>query len=676
MLKGRMLEIIHYLETERMASYKEIAESLGIKERIVRYDVDCINDELSWKGEPTIEKYSKGMLFVPDNLDFSKIISDDEFIFSPKERITIVRLLILFDTGRLNITSLCEQLQVSRRSIQNDVDAVQKEIEKYGLVLSYDKKFKLTGESEQNYEVRRKELENLLHHYEDKSKNRFESYVEKQLKTIFAPVEIEKILKWLNDIIEEMHWVFSDESYRWYVSNVLTFTWYIKNSKELPSKMNGKDGEIQQKIDQYEEIIGQKLSKREKEILSSFTKYTKRYENLDINLHLVETEDLVMDMVKKMSEKLNVDFSKDGILLKGLINHIGPMIERVKGNIQFDEDSEFLIPEEYYYIHEIMEQILSEYELLGNLTQNEKVYLTVYFVGSLKRIQQSNYKRALLICGYGYGTTSVIKDALLNEYQIYVKGCIPVYMVQKYQNWDDIDVVISTVKVKLPVKKPFAQVNVIFENDDRVKLELLGIQRKDVLNNYFAIERRLDFLNLSDRERVMDIIKEELGYKEVRMPTKYYKLTDLLRNNAIKCVDKVSDWRQAVHLCTDILVENGNITTSYCDNIIKGMEVQGFYSVTDGNFALLHGNETQGVRTSCMSLLISKEPVTFGEKKVNIIFCLASKDKKEHVPAVIRLMRMVSMTEFISELSSCTDKNKAMEIIEKCQMEVEKCYPL
>ena len=54
MVKGRMLEIVRYLEKERMASYKEIAGVLGMKERTVRYDVDCINNELSLKKAPQI----------------------------------------------------------------------------------------------------------------------------------------------------------------------------------------------------------------------------------------------------------------------------------------------------------------------------------------------------------------------------------------------------------------------------------------------------------------------------------------------------------------------------------------------------------------------------------------------------------------------------------------------
>ena len=135
MVKGRMLEIVRYLKKERMASYKEIASVLGMKERTVRYDVDCINNELSLKKAPQIEKYAKGMLFVPDDLDFSVIAEDDEFVFTPEERRKIVRMWILFQTEKLNLRALSEKMQVSRRSIQNDVDAVQQELLEDGMVL-------------------------------------------------------------------------------------------------------------------------------------------------------------------------------------------------------------------------------------------------------------------------------------------------------------------------------------------------------------------------------------------------------------------------------------------------------------------------------------------------------------------------------------------------------------
>lgn len=678
MVKGRMLEIVRYLDKERMASYKEIAEALGMKERTVRYDVDCINNELSLKKAPEIEKYPKGMLFVPDDLDFAVIVEDNEFVFTPEERRKIIRMWILFRTEGMNLRSLSEELQVSRRSVQNDVDAVSQELLKYGMSLRYDRGFHLTGENEISYILRSRELTACTEIMEVRKRSTaYEKYIGRMLEEMLLPVNLQEVLTWIHTITDLMGWVFSDESYQWYVGNVVAFTWYLKNEKKLPQKElekdTGKQGESLG-IHQYEKLIGRALTKREKIYLVSFTKYTKRYEILDVNLDLVTTEDVAMRLVRKMEERLQIQFSKDGILLKGLLNHIGPLLERIKAKVMLHEEALSLVPEEYGYVYKAIQDILAEDEVLHDLTENEAVYLVIYFLGSIRRMQQVNYKTVLLVCGFGYGTTAVVKDALLNSYQVYIKECIPAYQVENYRDWGDIDLVLSTVPLELPVNKPLAQIHVIFEQEDYVKLDLLGIQRKNVLTNYFAIERRLDFLKREDRDRVMEIVKEELGYKEVRMPAKYYKLTDLLSKEAVCCVKEKMDWRTSVKHCTNILIEHGKIQENYCRNIIRGMEVQGFYSVTDHAFALLHGNETDGVNQSCMSLVISEEPVMFGEKEVNIIFCLASRDKKEHVPAIIRLMRMVAKADFIEKLKKCTTREQAWDVIEACEKEVESCY--
>ena len=677
MIKGRMLEIVRYLENERMASYKEIAGVLDMKERTVRYDVDCINNELSLKKAPLIEKYPKGMLFVPDDLDFSVIVEDEEFVFTPEERREIVRMWILFRTEKLNLRALSEKMQVSRRSIQNDVESVSQELQKDGLTLEYEKGFHLHGESEKSYGRRSSELvKNIKFLDPEKRRSAYGKYIGQMLEEMLLPVELEKLTEWVSRYSELMNWVFSDESYQWYVANVITFTWYLIQEKELPQTEWEEKYETGQGIKRYEAITGRQLSEREKGILAGFAKYTKKYVNLDVNLDLVKTEDIAMDLVKKMERSLQIQFSKDGILLKGLLNHIGPMLERLKSGVLLQEEAVSLIPEEYDYVYRALKEIMKEDEILSSLTENEEVYLVIFFLGSIRRMQQAHYKNVLLVCGFGYGTTAVVKDALLNGYQVYIRESIPAYRVKTYEKWDEIDIVLSTVPLDLPVKKPFAQLHVIFQKEDYVKLDLLGIQRKNVLTNYFAIERRLDFLSKEDRQRTMDVIKEELGYKEVRMPAKYYKLTDLLEREDVRCISGAESWKQAVEYSTGILIEHGKIQSSYCQNIIQGIEMQGFYSVTDNAFALLHGNETAGVNISCMSLIISEEPVRFGEKKVNIIFCLASRDKKEHVPAIIRLMRMVAATGFIEELKKCTTTDQAWNVIETCEKEVESCYQL
>lgn len=667
-----MLTVIKYLEKHRETGYRQIAEAIDETMRVIRYDIDKINDELSLQKLPLIEKLPKGKLKVPEDLDLSIFLEDNEFVFSSKERIKILRLIILFDTASLNIKKLSKILQVSRRSIQNDLDEIQKELEENDIYLEYKNGFYLVEKSDKSYEVRNREIRSHIKTlYKTRLTTTYEAYIKNLIYKVFLPVDLNELFLWIDGLLKKTGWIFSDQSFRWYVANICTFTWYMIKDKKLPEQEWGKTGEIGDSLKDYEKCIGKVLDQKQSEILAGFEKYTNKYVHLEVTDNLMNIADLASMLIQKMQECLRIEFDQDGILMKGLLNHLGPMIDRIKGNVQLHDDVSQFIPDKYQYVYVALKEILVKDSLLAHLTENEEIYLAIYFIGSLRRMQKNSYMNVLLICGYGYGTTAVVKDALLNSYQVFVKKSISAYQVKQFTQWADVDVVISTVDVDLPIDKPFAKVNVIFNHDDYIKLDLLGLQKRNVLTNYFAIERRLDFLSDEDKHKVMAVIKEELGYKEVRTPKKFKTLSDLLGVNDIQCIKNVDDWRDAVRQSTDILKRHGNDGERYGKNVIEGIEVRGFYSVTDQVFALLHGSENAGIEVSCMSLLISEEPVRFGEKEVNIIFCLASRDKKEHIPVVTRLMRMISTTDFIKRLKKCTTPDDAMSVIKDCEKEVE-----
>lgn len=67
MVKGRMLTVIKYLEKHRETEYRQITEGINETTRAIRYDIDKINDELSLKKLPLIEKLSKGKIKVPED---------------------------------------------------------------------------------------------------------------------------------------------------------------------------------------------------------------------------------------------------------------------------------------------------------------------------------------------------------------------------------------------------------------------------------------------------------------------------------------------------------------------------------------------------------------------------------------------------------------------------------
>ncbi len=68
MVKGRMLNVIKYLEKHKETGYRQIAEAMDETTRAIRYDIDKISDELSLQKLPLIEKLPK------ENLKYRKVL--------------------------------------------------------------------------------------------------------------------------------------------------------------------------------------------------------------------------------------------------------------------------------------------------------------------------------------------------------------------------------------------------------------------------------------------------------------------------------------------------------------------------------------------------------------------------------------------------------------------------
>ena len=117
--------------------------------------------------------------------------------------------------------------------------------------------------------------------------------------------------------------------------------------KKLPEQEWGKTGEIGDSLKDYEKCIGKVLDQKQSEILAGFEKYTNKYVHLEVTDNLMNIADLASMLIQKMQECLRIEFDQDGILMKGLLNHLGPMIDRIKGNVQLHDDVSQFIPDKY-----------------------------------------------------------------------------------------------------------------------------------------------------------------------------------------------------------------------------------------------------------------------------------------------------------------------------------------
>ena len=64
-----------------------------------------------------------------------------------------------------------------------------------------------------------------------------------------------------------------------------------------------------------------------------------------------------------------------------------------------------------------------------------------------------------------------------------------------------------------------------------------------------------------------------------------------------------------------------------------------------------------------MSMIINQKKVKFGDKEIQVIFCLSSKDQKEHIPAIINLMKLEKTTDFMKYIVKSQTSQEAYEVL-------------
>lgn len=678
MISTRMLSIAAYLKKHTVTTFRETADGLDLKERSVRYDVDRINDLLKDKKLPLIEKRPKGVLVYPDGLPEDALTECREFYFSTEERMDLELMILMILKDDFKINWLARDFQVARSTVKNDIAALEKKLEPLGLTITYTDKFRITGPKPDRTSLLNSEFKKylpLLMTPPEKPSN-FEAALLNVIAKAYKGVSVREIVDAVNEMLEDNRIVLADISYNWYISNVLILMWFIINGKIYPLSDTISVSSCQAGFDCFieklEALSGRKVSDQNAAILVRFLDFTSKFARYNSDIDLVEAEAVTFRLIDRMSDEMETSFSKDTLLVEGILSHMFPLLQRVRNGICLDDKMITVLSDEDLPVLRLVKEICRSIQPLNRIqSEDEYVYLVIYFLASIRRMKSIPPKKILLVCGHGYGTTTMLKEKLQNEYQIRIVRTLPVYRIST-ENLEGIDAVISTTKIPVELPVPAIVVNPLPTGEDYDAIEALGIKRKRIGSSLLSLEQKLDFLSSEDRQKVMDLIEKELGCQSVTHKTEGRSLRKLLRFDSIRLIETAPDWRTAVWQAGDILIRQGAVTGEYVDATIRGMEKLGFYAVTDGEFAMLHGRVSDAVHKTAMSLIVYKEPVSFGDKKAQVVFFLAPENTNDHIPAVIDLTRMIKNTTLLQDLIQAASVDEIYQDIIESEISIVK----
>lgn len=701
MLNKRCLEIINFLiENNNQVSIKELAETYEISERSIRYDIDNINYFFKRNGLNELEKTSKGIYEIDEtkeNLtEILEFLNVRFYTFSKHERKEYLKAVCLFSEDVIRLHEISETLSVSLSTIKIDLKEVKAFLNEKELKLKFFSKMGLVleGDEENLRKVQLKFLLNYLLVIKDKLslKNTEEEtlgykIVVKELKNYFKGINLRDIRIFIKRIEKYLNTVISDEAYK-----VLEFYLLIaikRLEKEYLISGREENERFLKKTQEYNMLIRElrhfednfNIHFNDSETLfltelflgsHSYNFNTSFYENW------IEIEVSVNEMIKEVGNAIGLDLSNDKILLDGLLNHLKPAIYRIKNDIvlenEISNEAKLMYEELFENVKEVCAEHLKPY-INKEIPDEEVAFLTIHFRIAIDRKANivKETKNVVLVCGFGYGSSKLLSQKLLERYDVNILDVLPYHKFLEIENYDDIDLIISTLDVDGQVEYPFPiiQVNPIFSKKDRRKLEEYGLTE---VRKKISLVKLLDVIadesTIENEDKLIKNLLDFLGSKvfDDRERLNKKRLSDLLSVGNIKLDYEASNWEEAIRLAGQVLLDNASVKAEYIEDMIAAVNKNGSYMVVADKIALPHARNTNSVLKTDMSLIRLKEAVTFpGNKKVKIIFPFSSVDQNEHIEALTQLVTLIEdydlieiieKSEFPTELKEFVLRNK------------------
>ena len=120
--------------------------------------------------------------------------------------------------------------------------------------------------------------------------------------------------------------------------------------------------------------------------------------------------------------------------------------------------------------------------------------------------------------------------------------------------------------------------------------------------------------------------------------------------------DRGQDWKEAVHIACEPLIEQNYCTTAYEAAIYEITERLGPYYVLCENLALIHASNQSGVNDTQMAVTVLKEPVKFKPDgyDVRVLVTLVAKDSESHMEGIQAVSNIFSDEKKVQEILDVT----------------------
>ncbi|HGW4633511.1 TPA: PTS sugar transporter subunit IIA [Proteus mirabilis] len=143
-------------------------------------------------------------------------------------------------------------------------------------------------------------------------------------------------------------------------------------------------------------------------------------------------------------------------------------------------------------------------------------------------------------------------------------------------------------------------------------------------------------------------------------------LKTLLTPDMVQVIPQVKDWREAIKIACQPLIDKGCIEPRYVDAIYKSHEQIGPYYVLGPGIAMPHARPEEGVNQLSLALTIIEKGVEFGANEndpVKLLIVLAATDNDSHINAIVKLAELFDNQDDIDTLLQAKSKAEVLAVI-------------
>lgn len=506
----------------------------------------------------------------------------------------------------------------------------------------------------------------------------------------FKDIELKSIIEFLNITFDLLGKSISDEAFeilKYYIALIILrnknnhyCSTTIKNQNFLLNTLEYKL--LKEQIVYLEKSQDFTLKESELYILTEYIlgshSYNPKYSFYE---NWIKIENIINLIIKSVGKEYKADLSKDLILFEGILNHIKPMIYRVRRGIKLENSiQKELKKEEPILFKNIKKNIFYLEDFIEKKLDDDEIsYLVIFFKLSLQRLEKKTIKKVIIVCSFGYGVSRILEAKLKETFNIEIVDVLPMNKLNNYSlEQKSIDLIITTVNLgDFLTEIPILKVEPFLNDKNLRSLEEMGLKKLSLdvsLESLFKIiEKHCKIENEGD-------LKKEIFslFGRNHIDSKLNKngdFTTFLPKENIEILDSSCCWQDAIQKAGKILIEKGYINSKYIQKSIDIIEEQGPYMLIGKGILLPHSDSHESVKKTGYSLLKLNNPVEIVEDdqiyKIENIFFLASLDGSEHRNSLLVLKEMIDKYDLYSILKNSNSADEIYKKISKVENKIK-----